>query len=64
MTDDIKTLHDWIAASNNIVAFTGAGCSTESGIPDFRGTSGLFKKMGTNAPFSTEIGIIVPTFCT
>ena len=55
MTDDIKTLRDWIDASDNIVAFTGAGCSTESGIPDFRSPSGLFKKMGTNTHISTEI---------
>lgn len=60
MTDKIKTLRDWIAASDNIVAFTGAGCSTESGIADFRSPTGLFKKMGTTVPVCTHTGIIVP----
>lgn len=42
MRDAIKTLQDWVAESNNIVFFGGAGVSTESGIPDFRSTDGLY----------------------
>ncbi len=42
MENAIKTLKQWIGASDNIVAFVGAGCSTESGIPDFRSTDGLY----------------------
>lgn len=40
----IKTVRDWVAKSQRIVALTGAGISTESGIPDFRGPQGLWTK--------------------
>lgn len=39
---DIMTLKKWINESSNIVFFGGAGVSTESGIPDFRSTDGLY----------------------
>ena len=39
---EIETLKTWIEASDNIVFFGGAGVSTESGIPDFRSTDGLY----------------------
>ena len=39
---EIETLKSWIEASDNIVFFGGAGVSTESGIPDFRSTDGLY----------------------
>ena len=60
MTDKIKKLKELVEASSKIVAFTGAGCSTESGIPDFRSPPEPSAKMGTTAPYSTEIGAIVP----
>ena len=44
MTEQIKTLQSWINESHSIVAFTGAGCSTESGIPDFRSVDGLYNQ--------------------
>lgn len=40
--NNINKLKELISTSNNIVIFTGAGISTESGIPDFRSTSGLY----------------------
>ena len=40
----IETLKRWIAESTNIVFFGGAGVSTESGIPDFRSTDGLYSQ--------------------
>ena len=42
--DAIETLQKWIADSNNIVFFGGAGVSTESGIPDFRSVDGLYNQ--------------------
>ena len=37
-----RQLQDWIEESDNIVFFGGAGVSTESGVPDFRSTDGLY----------------------
>ncbi len=42
--DDSERLHDMIASARRIVAFTGAGISTESGIPDFRSPGGIWTK--------------------
>ena len=40
--EGIEKLRDIIENSDNIVFFGGAGVSTESGIPDFRSTDGLY----------------------
>ena len=42
--NEIEQLKQWIADSDNIVFFGGAGVSTESGIPDFRSTDGLYNQ--------------------
>ena len=42
--DDIELLRDMIGSAKRIVAFTGAGISTESGIPDFRSPGGIWTK--------------------
>jgi len=47
---DIQMLIDLMSSSSNIVAFTGAGVSTESGIPDFRSSSGIFQMDGGGFP--------------
>ena len=44
MEEKIAKLRDWIAESDNIVFFGGAGVSTESGIPDFRSVDGLYNQ--------------------
>lgn len=38
----IETLKTWVKEARRIVFFGGAGVSTESGIPDFRGVDGLY----------------------
>lgn len=38
----IQKLQEWIDTSSSTVFFGGAGVSTESGIPDFRSTDGLY----------------------
>ncbi len=38
----LETLKKWVEESERIVFFGGAGVSTESGIPDFRGVDGLY----------------------
>jgi len=40
----IEKLGKWVAESQNIVVFTGAGVSAESGIPTYRGKDGYWEK--------------------
>jgi NAD-dependent deacetylase len=42
--DDIELLRELIGSAKHIVAFTGAGISTESGIPDFRSPGGIWTR--------------------
>ena len=44
MTADLDDLKQLLVDANNVVAFTGAGISTESGIPDFRSPGGIWTK--------------------
>ena len=42
MTEAVEAFKAWVDSSRRIVFFGGAGVSTESGIPDFRSTGGLY----------------------
>lgn len=53
MNNQIEQLSKIINNSNNIVFFGGAGVSTESGIPDFRSSNGLFNEK-LNITFTPE----------
>lgn len=44
MTADLNLLKQLLVDATNVVAFTGAGISTESGIPDFRSPGGIWTK--------------------
>jgi NAD-dependent SIR2 family protein deacetylase len=46
----IGTIARWIVESEHIVAFTGAGISTDSGIPDFRGPNGVWTRRDAGLP--------------
>lgn len=50
---DANNLKDLISNHNNIVFFGGAGVSTESNIPDFRSSTGLFSQK-LNKQFTAE----------
>ncbi len=45
-----ETLKKWLAESDNIVFFGGAGVSTESKIPDFRSVDGLYSQQYAYPP--------------
>ncbi|MDX6378837.1 MAG: NAD-dependent deacetylase, partial [Gaiellaceae bacterium] len=42
MTDDVSRLRDLLNGARRAVVLTGAGISTESGIPDFRSGRGIW----------------------
>jgi NAD-dependent deacetylase len=52
----IDRLAQWMYESRHMVVFTGAGISTESGLPDFRGPDGLWTRRDQGlAPRSMEV---------
>jgi NAD-dependent deacetylase len=44
MTDDVSEVRSWVDGAQRVVVLTGAGISTDSGIPDFRGPQGVWTR--------------------
>ncbi|MGB4503514.1 MAG: Sir2 family NAD-dependent protein deacetylase [Syntrophaceticus sp.] len=54
MNDQLKyeKIADLLASTGNTVVVTGAGISTEAGIPDFRGENGIYRTLGEDKVMS------------
>ncbi len=52
-SDDLRRAVEMLADRRRILVFTGAGISTDSGIPDFRGPNGIWTKVDP-AEFTIE----------
>ena len=50
---DVERIAAWLRDARQIVVLTGAGISTESGIPDFRGPNGVWTKDPTAEKLAT-----------
>jgi NAD-dependent SIR2 family protein deacetylase len=50
LEQQIEAIARWIIECEHIVAFTGAGISTDSGIPDFRGPEGVWTRRDAGKP--------------
>ena len=50
LEQQIGTIARWIIECERVVAFTGAGISTDSGIPDFRGPEGVWTRRDAGLP--------------
>jgi NAD-dependent deacetylase len=44
MEEQLKQIAQWIISSKRVIVFSGAGLSTESGIPDFRSPGGVWDR--------------------
>ena len=54
LEERIKKLAQWMFESKYLVVFTGAGISTESGLPDFRGPEGIWTRQAKGLPTKTR----------
>ncbi|MFX0070351.1 MAG: NAD-dependent deacetylase [Candidatus Hermodarchaeota archaeon] len=50
LEDEIELAANWIIESKKLVVFTGAGISTDSGLPDYRGPDGVWTRRDKGLP--------------
>ncbi len=50
LEEKIELAANWIFESNHLVVFTGAGLSTDSGLPDYRGPDGVWTRRDAGIP--------------
>lgn len=50
LEEKIELAAKWIFESNRLVVFTGAGLSTDSGLPDYRGPDGVWTRRDAGLP--------------
>ena len=53
--EKIRRLGQMLAKAKHIACLTGAGMSTESGIPDFRSTQGLYRTLTSEEVFDINL---------
>jgi NAD-dependent SIR2 family protein deacetylase len=54
LEERIKKLAQWMFEAKYLVVFTGAGISTESGLPDFRGPDGIWTRQEKGLSLKTR----------
>ena len=54
LAERLDTLVRWMTDASRLVVFTGAGVSTDSGIPDFRGPDGVWTRRDKGLPPKDE----------
>jgi len=60
--DNVSAIIEFIKESQYCVALTGAGISTLSGIPDFRGKTGIYNKFDINKMFDYNTFLSDPSY--
>ena len=61
--DDVRQARQWVADARRVTVLTGAGISTDSGIPDFRGPNGVWTKNPAAEKTATLLLFLLRLLC-